>query len=166
MCRPRRARRLRHGRHLQRVQLVADPSRDVQHPRERRVVVRIEIERDVVGLERRLHAREPRVLRDRRNLRHVEQRDQRAADKPPGVRLGDRLDARRRASRCARRRAASPRDAAAGRTPARRRRSGSASSPAAGRRPPAACSGATVRSSEAGRPSSASASARTASRGW
>ena len=36
--------------------------------------------RHVVGVERRLHAREPRVLRDRGDLRHVEQRDQRSAD--------------------------------------------------------------------------------------
>ena len=72
-------------------QLVADPSRNVQHLRERRVVVRIEIERDVVGLERRLHAREPRVLRDRGNLRHVEQRDERPSDQPSGARLGGRL---------------------------------------------------------------------------
>ena len=59
------------------VQLVAHPARDVEHARERRALARIEIERDVVGVERRLHAREPRVLRDRGDLRHVEQRDQR-----------------------------------------------------------------------------------------
>ena len=123
-CAGPRARRLRHRRDLQRVELVADPARDVEHLRERRVVARIEIERDVVGVERRLHAREPRVLRDRGNLRHVEQRDQRPADEAGGRPARRSARARRAASRCARPAAASPRDGAAGRTPGRRRRSG------------------------------------------
>ena len=112
---------------------------------EARAVARIEIDRHVVRRAAdRLHAREPRVLRDRRELRHVEQRRQRSADQPIArPLLVDRLDVRRAAPRAARPAAALP-DAAAGRTPACRRRSETASSRAADRRPPAGCSGDTV----------------------
>ena len=87
-----RAGRLREAGTPSDVQLVADPARDVEHAGERRAVGRIEIDRDVVGVERRLHAREPRVLRDRRKLRHVEQRRQRSADEALRVRLADRVE--------------------------------------------------------------------------
>ncbi len=71
------------------VELVANPPRDVEHALERHAVGRIEIEARVVGELRMGHAREPGILRDRRELRHVEQRLQGAADdlRP---RFGDR----------------------------------------------------------------------------
>ena len=53
--------------------------------------VGIEIDRRVVGVVGGLHPREPRVLRDGRDLRHVQQRRQRSADQPLRVRLVDRL---------------------------------------------------------------------------
>ena len=53
-------------------------------------IIRIGSMIDVKG--RRLHAREPRVLRDRGDLGHVEQRDQVAADEAAGVRFGDRVE--------------------------------------------------------------------------
>ena len=87
-----RSRRLRESRDAERVQLVAHPARHVEHRGERRAVGRIEIDCGVVGVERRLHAREPRVLRDRRDLRHVQQRRQRSADEALRVRLADRID--------------------------------------------------------------------------
>ena len=92
MCRPRDPDVLGNAGHLQRLELVAHPAGDVEHLRERGAVAGIEIDRDVVGVERRLHAREPRVLRDRGELRHVEQRDERSADESLGAGLVDRID--------------------------------------------------------------------------
>ena len=65
---------------LQPIQLVAHPPRDVEDLRERRARLRIEIDRDLIGFVQRVDRREPRVHRDRRELRHVEQRLQAAAD--------------------------------------------------------------------------------------
>ena len=81
---------------LHRLELVADPARDVEYLRERRALAGIEIERDEVGIERRLHAREPRVLPDRGELRHVEERHERAADEAsaPGSSTGSRSSGR------------------------------------------------------------------------
>ena len=92
MCRPREPDVFGTAGTLHRLELVAHPARDVEHLRERRALARIEIERDEVGVERRLHAREPRVLRDRGELRHVEQRDERSADEALGAALLDRVE--------------------------------------------------------------------------
>ncbi len=80
MCRPSAPDVFAHAGRAQRVELVANPARDVEHVRERHAVRRIEIERGVVGELRMRDAREPRILRDGRQLRHVEQRLQAAAD--------------------------------------------------------------------------------------
>jgi len=61
-------------------ELVVQPPRHLEHPGERRDRHRVEVEGDDVGLLDVRHAREPGVLRDRRKLRHVDQRLERAAD--------------------------------------------------------------------------------------
>ena len=64
------------------VELVVDPPRDVEHARERDALGRVEIERDVIGGLERRDPREPGILRDGGQLRHVQQRLQVAADEP------------------------------------------------------------------------------------
>ena len=71
---------LRHADRAERVELVANPARHVEHALEGHALGRIEIEGAVVGELGMLHAREPRILRDRGELRRVEQRLQVAAD--------------------------------------------------------------------------------------
>ena len=60
---------------------------------ERGAVAGVEIDRDEIGMERIGDAGEPRILRDRGELRHVEQRRERSADQPIArAFFGDRLD--------------------------------------------------------------------------
>ena len=68
--------RLRHAGGAELVELVVNPAGDLERPAERHAGHRIEIERGVVGELGRLHAREPGILRDRRELRRVQQRQQ------------------------------------------------------------------------------------------
>jgi hypothetical protein len=75
------------------IQLVLHPLRDVEYLRERRAFSRIEIDRPVVLAQRIGHARETRILRDGRELRHVQERRERAADQRIAWSLlADRLD--------------------------------------------------------------------------
>ena len=77
-----RARRLRHAGNAEPIELVLDPARHVEHlanvapsPGSRSIAVWSWRQR--IG-----DAREPRILRNRRQLRHVEERRQRSADQP------------------------------------------------------------------------------------
>jgi len=74
-----RARRLGEALDAQRVQLFAHPPRDLDHRRERCPLERIEVDGGEVEIVDRSHARKPGILRDGRDLRHVEQRGQRSA---------------------------------------------------------------------------------------
>ena len=90
---PARSGRFRHAGDAQPIELVLDVARDVQHVVEAGAVTGIEIDRRVVLRQRIGHARKPRVLRDRRDLRHVQERRQRSADQPIARALfADRLD--------------------------------------------------------------------------
>ena len=72
--------RFRDAGGAERVEFVVNPARDLEHARETDAGHGIEIERDVIRVLDRLHAREPRILGDGRELRHVQQRRQVAAD--------------------------------------------------------------------------------------
>ena len=85
---------------LHAIELFLDPSRAIENLRERRARLRIEIDRDLVRRVQIVHRRKPRVHRDRRELRHVEQRLQRSADQPRRhVVVRQRLDAHARRHR-------------------------------------------------------------------
>ena len=75
-----RARRLQVPVDAEQPELVAHPARHVADARERRALHRIQIDRGEVGGVRRRRAREPGILRDDRELHHVEQGRQPAAD--------------------------------------------------------------------------------------
>ncbi len=98
----------------------------VEDLRERRAGLRIEIDGDLVGLSSASTRREPRVHRDRGELRHVEQRLQRCrrSSARRHVVVRQRLDAHARRHRVGR--------AVLVERPGRRRRWAAASSPAAG----------------------------------
>ena len=74
------ARRLRHADGAKHIELVTNPAGHIEHARESDALGWIEVERGVVGELRVVHARKPRILRDCRELRHVQQRLQVAPD--------------------------------------------------------------------------------------
>ena len=85
---------------LHAIELFLDPLRAIEDLRERRARLRIEIDRDLIRRIQIVHRRKPRVHRDRRELRHVEQRLQRSADQPRRhVVVRQRLDAHARRHR-------------------------------------------------------------------